>query len=79
MKKSGAGVLILRNLERWKFLVAEGRQKLVDNFYSALSVEQNQVPRGSIFPPTPIHTHGSAPFSKQIDGYSNLHYPFFSI
>jgi hypothetical protein len=49
MKKCGAGVLILRNLERWKFLVAEGRQKLVDNFYSALSVEQNQVPRGSIF------------------------------
>ena len=49
MKKSGAGVLILRNLERWKFLVAEGRQKLVDNFYSALSAEQGQKPRGSIF------------------------------
>ncbi|MBP5601448.1 MAG: hypothetical protein J6X78_01855, partial [Treponema sp.] len=49
MKKCGTGVLVLWSVERGKCKDAAGRFALLNNFLSAFSAEQNQVPRGSIF------------------------------
>ena len=49
LKKCGAEVLVLRSVERGKCGAAAGRSALRNNFLSAVSAEQNQVLRGSIF------------------------------
>ncbi|MBR6340939.1 MAG: hypothetical protein IKR64_03470, partial [Treponema sp.] len=49
MKKCGARVLVLWSVERGKCGAAAGRSALRNNFLSAFSAEQNQVPCGSIF------------------------------
>ena len=49
VKKCGGRVLILRSIVRGKCRAAAGRSALRNNFLSAYSAEQSQVPTGSIF------------------------------